>query len=443
MDAKDRRLENVIRMMDGSKKLIVPTKGTRELVVDKNGQVRQAGADAKDSEDIKKFKRLCERSLFAFAYGCLGMTRMTPTLHGKGTPDKIGLCSFFQKVPPYRKCALMPRDHLKTTIMKSWILHLFIQQDKENCYFPKGIGDLGHSNGKSTRVLLASKTADLSEATLGEIAQICESNALLPALWPEVFWEDPKKQARYWSGKRIQLNRDDIFKEASVETIGVGGTRTGYHFNAHGLDDLIELEDANSPTVMSGAIEWQKASRAFFDDPERSLENITGTRWAVWDLYSDLKENDPTIEFYGYNTEDSHGKAIYKPYRSIVEDGELIFPEWCTMDTVHELQNKFGPLFYLLYMNEAYDPSLTDFNHEEIRSFRIQGESIEWDSDGRDFFLDKDNKAIKPGGEKKGMTFSMKQNGPRPPVSTWHEDLIPSDRQGFLKQKYMNIKSNV
>jgi len=49
---------------------------------------------------------------------------------------------------------------------------------------------------------------------------------------------------------------------------------------------------------MLAAIEWHKASRALLDEYEKesglvSLEWIIGTRWAVFDLYSYIMDNDP------------------------------------------------------------------------------------------------------------------------------------------------------
>ena len=335
-----------------------------ELVIDaKTGEIRQAGTH-QAGEIVQQFREMAERDLFVFAKGVLGFNLLNTTFH-------LQRCRELQEIPPYRKLVLWPRGHLKTTIMKSLTLHLLIQPKGRNVYFNKAIGGLTHDKGTSTRILLASKAAKLAEATLGEIRMIIENNQMLRALWPHCFWEDTK-HALAWNNQRLFLPRDDIFKEASIETIGVGGQITGYHFNVHLLDDLIDIEDANSPTTMATAIEWFRASRALMDDSKRSLEFTTGTRWAVGDLYEWIIDNDPSVEVTKH---------------AMIEEGDFIFPERYDAIEMQKLQREFGTMFPLLYMNCATDPSLTDFDMSKVRTYRVVNGQIELTEDASDLIL--------------------------------------------------------
>ncbi len=264
---------------------------------------------------------------------------------------------------------LWPRGHLKTTILKSIAMHMLIQPADANCYFPHGIGALPHSLGTSTRILLASKSAQLAQDTLGEIISVCEGNNLLRAFWPHAFWENPRQQARPWNAEHIVFPRKDNFKEASIETVGVGGQITGYHFNVHIFDDLIDINDSNSPTTMQTAIAWWRASRALMDDPDKSLEYTVGTRWAVADLYDYIMKNDPSVEV---------------SIRRVIEDGEPIFPERFSLKTVERLRTEFQEQFPLLFMNSAADPSLTDFDMSQVRKFFITAGQVAFDEDEHD-----------------------------------------------------------
>ncbi|MEE9586120.1 MAG: hypothetical protein V3W09_04390, partial [Nitrososphaerales archaeon] len=328
------------------------------------------GTLGEHSEFIDNLRTGCEKSLYFFAKEVLGYTLLTPSLHKP-------VCEFLQEFPPYRKLILIPRDHFKTTMSQAFAIHLFIQPDGSNIYFPEGLGNLNHSEGASTRILLASKTSDLAKVSLGAITTQFEQNMLLRSLWPNVVWENPRRQAKAWNNERIFLpRRETIFKEASIETIGVGGTRTGYHFNVNLFDDLIDIEDRNSTADMATAIEWYIASRAFLEKvPEhkrQSLEVTTGTHWAVHDLYSYIKENEPSVEVY---------------IRSIVEDGKPILPEKYSMEEIEAMKASFGPLFPLLYMNNPIDPELVDFDMALIRTFRIEGSEIILEDDERDLLL--------------------------------------------------------
>lgn len=78
---------------------------SNEFVVDqKTGQVRQAGSDRPGSF-ITETRAQMQESLFYFAYGALGLTRLTTSLH-------LPICQWLTKIPPYRKLLLLPRDHL-------------------------------------------------------------------------------------------------------------------------------------------------------------------------------------------------------------------------------------------------------------------------------------------------------------------------------------------
>ena len=75
----------------------------RELIVNsRTGEVRQAGAD-RSGKFVVEFREACEQSLFAFAKGVLGLSRMNHTLH-KPTSE------WLQQCPPNRKLLLLPRD---------------------------------------------------------------------------------------------------------------------------------------------------------------------------------------------------------------------------------------------------------------------------------------------------------------------------------------------
>lgn len=336
-----------------------------ELVIDAaTGEVRQAGTSAA-GQVIEQTRREAERSLYFFGKVIMGYDLLSPTFH---LPE----CNRLQAVPPRRKLVLWPRGHLKTTILKAMALHMLIQPDGTNAYFPTGIGACGHSQGSSTRILFASKTAGLAQDTIGEIALACEQNKLLRALWPHAMWDNPRKEAPVWNRERLVLPRRDPFKEASIETVGVGGQITGYHFNVHIFDDLIDIESANSPTIMQTALDWWKTSRALMDDYDKSLEFTVGTRWAVGDLYEYIQRNDPSVDC---------------SLRRIVEDGEPIFPERISLATVAQLQRENPERFPLLYMNNATDPTLTDFVMSSVRRFFISKGQVCFDEGPPDMVL--------------------------------------------------------
>src|SRR5690348_4368334 len=232
----------------------------KEVVIDtKTGEPHQAGADPYHVEWIKETKEQAEQSLFVFCKAIIGFSRLTPALH-------LGVCDWLQHIPPYRKLYLLPRDHLKTSIARGLMLHLLIQPKTSNAYFP-GCTEIGcpspldcarpehRFEGRETRILYAGETADNADKQLSWAMATAQSNKLLRAFWPNVFWEDPNKESQKWSSKALLFKRTKIFPEASIESIGVGGAVTGRHYNVLIKDDIATKKAANSRTVMEDTIE--------------------------------------------------------------------------------------------------------------------------------------------------------------------------------------------
>ena len=240
-----------------------------------------------------------------------------------------------------------------------------IQPAETNVYLPG-------FEGASTRILLAGETATNTEHQLRWIETQFESNARLRALWPHRCWDNPRKEARKWNESELVLPRTLQFPESSIETMGVGGAVTGRHYNILIKDDLVSIDAANSAIVMAGAIEWHKASRALLDDPDRGLEFIIGTRWAVYDLYHEIMEHDPSVDV---------------EVRSAIEEGQPIFPELFTLEGLDRLRRELGPLFPLLYLNSPVDAAISDFPMEEVREFTVAGNALRFQEDERDLVL--------------------------------------------------------
>jgi hypothetical protein len=326
-----------------------------EFVVDqRTGEARQAGSDG-PGEFIEEARRQMQSSLFYFAYGALGLTRLTNSLH-------LPVCNWLTKIPPYRKLLLLPRDHLKTSMMRSLCLHMLIQEPETNLYFPG-------KPGEETRILYAGETATNAEHQLSWMQSQLETNTLLRGFWPHKIWENPRKEAKRWNAKEFVLKRKLDFPESSVEAIGVGGAVTGRHYDVLAKDDLISFAAANSPVVMGEAIDWHKTSRALLDDPNRGLEVISGTHWAPGDLYDNILGLDDSVE---------------PLVMGALEGGKPIFPEMFSLATLARLERELGPLFPLLYLNTAVDPALTDFKPAELRYYQWENSLLVFGHDERD-----------------------------------------------------------
>lgn len=352
-------------------------------------QLRQAGTLGEERRLIEQYRRKMEQDLFSFNYTIMGGSNILQKVpHGL-------FCDILQSVPPKRKLLLAPRGHLKTTLAGGQALHFFVQPRGSNCYFPKGLGALGHNDGRSTRVLLSSKSLPLAADRLGRLKMLLETNKLFYGFWPDVFWENPTKQARVWNNEEIVFQRTDIFVEPSIKCIGVGGTITGYHFNVHMHDDLIDIKDRASPTTMKTAFDWFVASRALMDNIQESLEITTGTHWANNDLYTLIRENDQSVDTRVFSAL-KRGTLSHKPddvVGHLSEDAEPLWPQVFPLELLQQLCQPepygVGDLFPLCYLNDPYHSSVVDFNPGEVRFYVIEnGECIVFQDDPRDRALE-------------------------------------------------------
>ena len=336
----------------------------REVVIDGNGMPRMAGSDSQEGRFIQELREKAEKSLFLFCKAVLGYTFLTSHFHRE-------VCEFVQKTPPFRKLIMLPREHAKTLIVSnSYPLHILIQGAERNIYFP-GL------DGSECRILLCGETETMAKKNLRVLAETHAGNRLFRSLWREKVWEKPKSQAKEWSSTALIWPRKNEWPDPTLRAVGVGGAITGARPNVLVKDDLVSFEAANSDVVMDRAIEWHIASRALLDTYEvesglQSLETIVGTRWAVFDLYSYIIDRDPSVE------------VINEKFHRIIRDGRILWPEKNTHQRVRQLKREHGANFYLLYLNSAADPELTDFDLNQVRDFRIKNGIIEFKEDERD-----------------------------------------------------------
>ena len=331
----------------------------QEFIADRRGRLRQAGTVDPHQGFVQFWRDFCERNLLVFAYVILGRDYLTRSLH-------LPVCNWLMRTPPYRKLLLLPRRHAKTSIVSHALpLHILIQ--------PKGGIYMPNKQGCDMRVLLAGETMPRATDNMRVMRNVLESNELFRGFWPQLCWEKPSRDADKWNEVALVLPRNIDYPDPSIRAIGVGGAIVGARHDVHIKDDLVGEAAANSEVEMANVIRWHVNSRALFDDPNKSLEFIIGTRWAVNDLYSVIMNEDPSVDYV---------------VRSIVEDGATIYPEVFSLSDVQRLEREFGTMFPLLYMNNIGHPDLVDFNEADLRFFDLDQGVLFYEDDPRDEILE-------------------------------------------------------
>lgn len=140
----------------------------------------------------------------------------------------------------------------------------------------------------------------LSKAILGVIKSILESNEKLHKAYPHIFYEKPKRQARYWSREEgLFAKQTKEYKEPTFSAWGlVDGMPVGYHFTMMIYDDIVTEHTVGSPLQVQKATDAFKLSDNLGID-ENTEKSINGTRYHHKDPYYDIMQNSQwTVRVY-------------------------------------------------------------------------------------------------------------------------------------------------
>jgi hypothetical protein len=112
---------------------------------------------------------------------------------------------------------------------------------------------------------------------LFSIREICQNEKILHKCFPEIFWENPQKEAPMWSiDEGIILGRKSNRREPTVSAYGLTeGMPTGSHFERRIYDDIVTEDIGDSPDVMEKVKEKYDSSQNLTTDG--GTHRVTGT----------------------------------------------------------------------------------------------------------------------------------------------------------------------
>jgi predicted phage terminase large subunit-like protein len=284
-------------------------------------------------------------SLFFFNKAVMGFRDLTEGCHGP-------LCEFADQNEKRYKLMLMPRDHLKTTIIT---IGGTMQRQVRN---------------KEHRQLIRNETATNAEHFLGSIKQHAESNRVFRALYSDVIPKDTRKVP--WNNEELVFNREGSYPEPSIKAVGMTSGATSQHYTHITYDDPISEEAVKSEKVMKDAITRMSTSLDLLVNQEKDTIWVVGTRWALWDVYSVWME--------------TFGSQLGRFVRSVIENDALIWPERFTMEGIALKRKILGEyLFSCTQMNNPRNEQLQDLNVGDFRFWAEAGEDavILFDQNGQ------------------------------------------------------------
>lgn len=201
-----------------------------------------------------------------------------------------------------------------------------------------------------------SHTRPVAKAFLRQLKRELEVNELLKALFPEILWANPHKEAPKWSeDEGIVLKRKGNPKESSIEAWGlVDGQPTSKHYSRLVYDDVVTRESVTTPDMITKTTEALALSYNLGSDG--GLRRFIGTRYHFNDTYRTVLERQ---------------SAKARMYCATV-DGEIHGePVLLTREQLAEKRKDMGPYIFSAQMMQNPTADKTQgFQREWLRFYK-------------------------------------------------------------------------
>lgn len=331
----------------------------------------QLASSGKAEELRRSLKLRALRSLYFFNKTVLQYKDLVDHLH-------LPLCKRLQARPApghTRNGYLYPRAHFKSTNLKGKALWRSLPFNPEEFpeLSPEEIEYLKWAHNPNLRIAFVGESDTVAQKNLNDIKWHATENVLLKWLFPE-FNFDPN-QTKWTDTEIIFPFRTQSFDESSITTMGVGAKRTGFHWDLIIYDDIIGEKAAESEAEMKKAQSWFQLATGMLNHPTDSEEDMIGTRWkhGEADLYGWIMKNMPE-EGVSEGTDEGVGRigGFTWMVRSAIEDGEPIFPERFTIQTLLAIKNRQKEYkFNCQYMNTPSSPEGAEFSGSLLGEYTI------------------------------------------------------------------------
>jgi predicted phage terminase large subunit-like protein len=151
-------------------------------------------------------------------------------------------------------------------------------------------------NNPEVTIGIFSHTRPIAKKFLFQIQYELENNKRLKEIFPDIFWNNPKKEAPKWSlDHGLVVKRRSNPKEATVEAHGlVDGQPTGMHYDIMVYDDVVVKASVTTPDMIAKTTEGWELSLNL--TKEEGIKRYIGTRYHYNDTYKVIIERGSAIK---------------------------------------------------------------------------------------------------------------------------------------------------
>lgn len=299
-------------------------------------------------------------SLYFFEKFVLQRRKLTESLH-KPVLESL-------ESPRPRFLLEMPRDHYKTVMVTEgrsiWRVLPFNDGDeaamRELGYDDAWIAWMRATHNPSRRILTVSEILHNAVMLGRRIDWHYRENMLFRHVFSEVIptnecmWTNESKQQKCASrGPQ---------GEGTFDFLGVGSALQSRHYSDVNEDDVVGKDALESELVMDKTIDYHKLLIGAFESYTDASWTVVNNRWAPTDLSGWIREYQKEFVIESHSA--LGGCCDRHP------DGEPIFPEEFTKETLEEIRRIQGPYFFShQYLNLPVAPEECIFNKDWVRFY--------------------------------------------------------------------------
>lgn len=244
---------------------------------------------------------------------------------------------------------LWAREHYKSTIIT----------------FGKSIQDI-LKDPDNTTIGIFSHTRPIAKGFLGQIKTELEQNTFLQSLFPDVLYQDPRKEALKWSlDSGLRVKRKTNPKEETVEAWGlVDGQPTSKHFTHLIYDDVVTRESVTTPEqIAKVTAAWELSLNL---GAKGGCKRYVGTRYHFNDTYQTMMSRGSVIPRVKPATH--NGKM----------DGEPVF---MTREELLEKRRDMGPYtFGTQMLQDPVADKAMSFKREWLEFYDAKLDASKWNT---------------------------------------------------------------
>ena len=255
------------------------------------------------------------------------------------------LCHFVTDNKLKKKLILIPRGHLKSTLITIGYSVFRILQNP------------------NIRILIRNATWQMAVDFLAEIKKHLTTNETILRLYGDV------TQGKIeWSQDRITLARTDTnIKGPTVWATGIESNLVGAHPDLIIDDDLVNRENVSTQEQIEKVILRYKDTVDLLEPGGQYL--IIGTRWSESDLYSWILDSENNVRQH-------YEVMIKQAYQGDLVSGEGFVPLWPSKFSQDELKKRLNEKgwyeFSSQYLNNPVPDEAADFKREWFQYYDIE-----------------------------------------------------------------------